>query len=189
MRITAFHCSVMALIFAVPTALLGLADWQQYYACAWLHPIKIKLWLTAVLFVLLALGAAIGARTRTGHAALFFIYLLSTATVSALGFYGADLVYKEKSPAAAGLRLGEKLYAAHCGGCRPGGGNTITPELPVLNSPQLKDAGTFSRFNRNPTRLDGSRGAMPAFPKEKISDEEMKQIYQFLTEVLSKQGG
>lgn len=189
MRITAFHCSVMALIFAVPTALLGLADWQQYYACAWLHPIKIKLWLTAVLFVLLALGAAVGARTRTGYAALLIIYLLSTATVSALGFFGADLVYTEKSPAAAELRQGEKLYASHCGGCHPNGGNIIVPDLPVLNSPQLINAETFSRFNRNPTRPDGSRGAMPAFPKEKILDDEMKQIYRYVTEELSKQGG
>jgi len=188
MRTTAFHCSVMALIFAVPTALLGLADWQHYYACAWLHPIKMKLWLTAVLLVLLAFGIAVGARTRTGYAALFITYLLIVATVSALGFYGANLVYTEKSPAAALFKQGEKLYAANCGGCHPNGGNTITPDLPVLNSPQLKDTETFTKFNRNPTKPDGTRGTMPAFPKEKLSDEDMIQIYQYVTAVLAKQG-
>ncbi|MEX1346310.1 MAG: DUF2231 domain-containing protein [Desulfobacterales bacterium] len=35
---TARHCSVLALIAAVPTALLGLMDWQHFYGGAILFP-------------------------------------------------------------------------------------------------------------------------------------------------------
>jgi uncharacterized membrane protein len=37
---TARHCSVLALIGPVPTALLGLMDWQHFYGGLLLFPIK-----------------------------------------------------------------------------------------------------------------------------------------------------
>lgn len=189
MRKTALHCAVLALIFAVPTVFLGVTDWQHYYASTWSQPIKIKIGMTAFLFALLIAGIILGARKKTGISDLFLIYLFCTLTVSALGFYGAQLVYAEKGPADAGVQQGEKLYAANCSGCHPNGGNTINPELPVLNSPQLKDANAFINFNRNPVKPDGSRGTMPAFPKDRLSDDDLKQIYQYVTGVLSKQQG
>ncbi len=185
MRKTAFHCTVLALIFAVPTAFLGVTDWQHYYAATWSNPIIIKIALTVVLFVLLVLGIVM--RKKTGYATLLAIYFLASLTVSALGYYGAQLVYAEKAPAATDLKKGEQLYTANCGGCHPNGGNTINPELPVLNSSKIKDVNTFIGFNRNPVKPDGSRGTMPAFPKDKLSDDDLKLIYQYVTGVLEKQ--
>lgn len=185
MKRTAFHCAVLALIFTVPSVFLGVTDWQHYYAATWSNPIIIKIALTVVLFVLLVLGIVM--RKKTGYAALLAIYFLASVTVSTLGYYGAQLVYAEKTPAGADLKKGEQLYTVNCGGCHPNGGNTINPELPVLNSSKIKDVNTFINFNRSPVKPDGSRGTMPAFPKDKLSDDDLKQIYQYVTGVLSKQ--
>ena len=40
---TARNCSVLALIAAVPTALLGIMDWLHFYGGSLLFPIKMKL--------------------------------------------------------------------------------------------------------------------------------------------------
>lgn len=74
---------------------------------------------------------------------------------------------------------GADLYAAHCGGCHADGGNVITPALPVAGSAKMKSLAAFTAFNRNPLKSDGTKGTMPAFPKDKISDAEMKLIYEY----------
>lgn len=186
MKKTAWHCIVLALIFAVPTAYLGVTDWQHFYASTWSHPIQIKVALTVALFVLLLAGAILAAREKTGYTQIVLIYLLGSLTVAALGFYGAQLVYAAKGPAGGDLKQGEKLYAANCGACHPNGGNAISPDLPVLNSPQMKDSNTFINFNRSPVKPDGSRGLMPAFAKDKLSDDDLRQIYQYVKGVLAK---
>ena len=76
---------------------------------------------------------------------------------------------------------GANLYAAHCGACHAGGGNIIDPALPVTGSSKMKSLAVFTAFNRNPLKPEGSKGTipMPAFPKDKISDAEMKLIYEY----------
>ena len=74
---------------------------------------------------------------------------------------------------------GADLYAANCGGCHADGGNVITPALPVTGSAKMKSLAAFAAFNRNPLKTDGTKGVMPAFPKDKISDAEMKLIYEY----------
>jgi len=74
---------------------------------------------------------------------------------------------------------GAALYAAHCGNCHADGGNVISPNLPVKGSSKMKDLATFTAFNRNPLKADGTKGTMPGFPKDKISDAEMKLIYEY----------
>jgi len=74
---------------------------------------------------------------------------------------------------------GANLYAVHCGACHAGGGNIITPALPVKGSSKMKSLAVFTAFNRNPLKADGSKGTMPSYPKDKISDEEMKLIYEY----------
>ncbi len=116
----------------------------------------------------------------------FFMYFLCLVSVIGIGYFGGSLVFPEHSLALPDqLQDGEKLYAAHCAGCHPRGGNVINASLPVVGSLQLKDLNTFTKYNRNPLRPDGSKGAMPAFPKEKISDREMKLIYQYSTKGLA----
>jgi cytochrome c6 len=112
------------------------------------------------------------------------IYAVCIAFVTALGILGGFLVFPGISPAAPDKpQDGEKLYTTHCGGCHPNGGNTITPDLPVIGSPKLKNPDIFAKFNRNPLKTDGSKGIMPAFANEKVSDQEMKQIYQYIVKM------
>jgi len=74
---------------------------------------------------------------------------------------------------------GTNLYAVHCGACHAQGGNIINPALPVTGSAKMKSLTIFTAYNRNPLKADGSKGVMPAFPKDKISDQEMKLIYDY----------
>lgn len=73
---------------------------------------------------------------------------------------------------------GATLYGDHCGACHPQGGTPMSPALPVVGSAKMKSLADFTAFNRNPLKADGSKGIMPAFPKDNISDEEMKLIYE-----------
>lgn len=117
----------------------------------------------------------------------FTIYLFFLVTVVGVGHFGGQMVLAQNSAAlSADLRNGEKLFTANCGGCHPNGGNVINSALPVVGSPQLKSQNTFIQFSRNPLRPDGSKGVMPAFQKEKISDQEMKQVYEYITKGLKQ---
>ena len=57
---TARHCVILALIVVVPTALLGIMDWQHFYGGAMLFPIKMKLVLACVLLIFLVLAVIFG---------------------------------------------------------------------------------------------------------------------------------
>jgi hypothetical protein len=86
---------------------------------------------------------------------------------------------------------GEEIYAGNCRSCHAQGGNTIYPNLPLRGSPQLADFSTFLAYIRNPTMPNGSRGPMPAFSPERISDDQAKDLYQYITTSLGSpaQGG
>jgi len=185
LQITAHHCIVLALIFLFPAAFIGFTDWQHFYAGVWSFPIKIKIILTGLLLIFLLAAVIMEIKKTGGLMGKSFVYLLCVSCVVGLGYFGSSLVYPETSLAMPDqLREGEKLYAANCASCHPGGGNVINPALPVVGSPQLKNLNTFTKYNRNPVKPDGSKGVMPAYPKEKISDDEMKLIYDYLTKGL-----
>lgn len=74
---------------------------------------------------------------------------------------------------------GATLYARHCGSCHAQGGNIINRALPVTGSDKMKSLDVFTAYNRKPLMADGSKGKMPAYPKDKISDEQMKKIYEY----------
>jgi uncharacterized membrane protein len=97
---TARHCAVLALIAAVPTALLGLMDWQHFYGGSLLFPIKMKLILAAILIVFLALAVIFGFFGETFSKLVISLYTLSLFSVIGLGYFGGELVYGTKTPAA-----------------------------------------------------------------------------------------
>jgi hypothetical protein len=86
---------------------------------------------------------------------------------------------------------GEEIFREDCRGCHAQGGNLINPNLPLRGSRELADFNTFLAYIRNPTMPNGSGGPMPAFAPERISDEEAKDLYQYLVAVLGSpaQGG
>ena len=69
------YCLILALIFLIPTALLGYMDWQYYYAGAWLFYIKMKLILAGVLLVLLSIGLIVTRKPEVNPIASLTIYL------------------------------------------------------------------------------------------------------------------
>ncbi|MEJ2670772.1 MAG: cytochrome c [Deltaproteobacteria bacterium] len=79
-----------------------------------------------------------------------------------------------------GASSGAGLFAEYCAACHPGGGNNITPNLPLRGAGQLQDFYTFRAFIRNPTMPNGAPGPMPAFSSGQISDQQMRKLYQYL---------
>jgi uncharacterized membrane protein len=89
---TALHCSVLALIFIIPTIVAGLLDWQHLYGGKFLPLIVVKMVLAVVLTGLLIYSIQLhrrGAETKK----LFLIYSLCLACAVGLGFSGGELVY------------------------------------------------------------------------------------------------
>ena len=183
----AHYCIVLALIFFFPAVFLGFTDWYHFYAGVLIFPIKMKIALTGALLIFLAAAVIVEIKKIGGPMIKFVIYLLCLVAVVGIGHYGGQLVFCQSDAASSGdIGQGEKLYTANCGGCHPNGRNVINSQLPVVGSPQLKNLDTFIKFNRNPLRPNGSKGVMPAFPKEKISDQEMKQVYEYITKGLKQ---
>ena len=105
------------------------------------------------------------------------IWFLFIFTIAGWVVFGDTIIF----PGGTALSApnGASLYATHCGACHPGGGDIINPALPVTGSAKMKSIAVFTAFNRNPLKADGSKGVMPAFPEDKISDQEMKLIYDY----------
>jgi mono/diheme cytochrome c family protein len=183
----AWYCMILALIWILPTIVTGLMDWKHFFAGILVFPFKMKFILAAMLVFFLIIGVSIGFRSGTESNSLIAIYALCLLTVAGLGFFGGELVYGNKPAAAISENLelekyqsGRALYAANCGGCHANGGNTIKPELPVKHSPKTADFQTFLAWVRNP------RAPMPAYPEEVLSDQQARDMYQYIVNVLNK---
>jgi uncharacterized membrane protein len=183
MGLTARHCFILAWLFWFPAVIFGLTDWQHFYAGAWIHPIKIKLILAGILFILLSIGILISRNPDTGPRGPLIIYILSFFCVVGLGWYGANMVFAGRTiPAAKEYKVGMEIFDANC---HPHGGNIITPNLTLAGAPELADFHDFIAYIRHPLMPDGSQGDMPAFPEKKISEQEAGQLYKYLVKVLT----
>ena len=122
---SARHCLVLAFLSWFPVVLFGLMDWLHFYRGAWLPPIKLKMALSGIFFILLLAAALFFKRQEELRSKVPLIfYTLCLFTVVLLGFFGAQLVYEEKTPTEAkAYAAGEKLFEANCVGCHPQGGN------------------------------------------------------------------
>ncbi len=183
----AYYCIVLAFIFLFPTAFLGYTDWWYFYAGVWSFPIKMKIGLTIALLFFLAIGIFMETINLGGPMSKYVVYFLCVVTVIGLGYFGGDLVFADRiAGMQEEIKNGEALYAINCGSCHPNGGNIITPSLPVINSSKLKNLDEFTNYSRNPRRPNGSPGAMPAISKEKLSDQQLRKIYQYIINSFAK---
>jgi uncharacterized membrane protein len=182
---SAYYTLVLALVFWLPTVAFGLMDWQRYYGGAWIFPIGAKMVLATVLFILLAIGAWIGYRERTRAGWLLPLYALCFLTVTVLGYFGGQLVYGGRTPGgSAEFRPGERVFDSNCSGCHAHGGNTILPNYPLRSAPELGRLDDFRTFIRNPRLPSGAKGPMPGFPPSKISEKQVRQLYDYITHVI-----
>jgi mono/diheme cytochrome c family protein len=197
LKLSAWHCALLAIVGVIPTALLGFMDWQEKYHGVWSSQIKVKIALAGVLFVLL-LAALLLQRRRTAAAdsattawrsprslASLVLYGVCFLLVVGLGLEGGDLVYGSAPASAAAVsdaagQAGQKLFADNCASCHPGGGNSVNAKYPLSRAPQAGSAQTFIAFLRDPAARDGSENQMPAFAAADISDQDANALYSYV---------
>jgi uncharacterized membrane protein len=188
LAITARHCISLALVGLVPAVLLGYMDWQYRYAGVWSFPIKMKIGLAVLLFFFLIIAATIGTRARVVSTGALAIYALCLLNVTALGYFGGELVFGRGSPTqeveAKEIRVSSEQFNKSCSACHPGGGNSFKANLPLKTAPQLADFSTFLSYLRNPKAREGSQTIMPPFPAVKLSEQEAREIYRYVAQVL-----
>jgi uncharacterized membrane protein len=178
------YCMILALLFTLPTIILGIMDWSHYYNDLWLHAIKVKIVLSGILLVLLGLGVFVGREGVRLRVLLVPIYTLSFLTVAVLGYYGSELVYGGRAAnIPASFAQAAAMYEANCGMCHPRGQSVMYPQLPLRNTPQLATIEQFMNQIRNPRLPDGSPGKMPPIPKDVVSDEQAWELYQYIVHV------
>ncbi len=187
---TAHHCIVLALIAFFPTVILGFTDWQYYYAGGWLFPIRMKLALVIILLILLVFALSAGYKAESVSRSALLLYTLCLMNVTALGYFGGELVFggrtTGKEVETVGVEVSAEQFGKSCSACHPGGGNSIKPQFPLREAPQLVNFETFLAYIRSPKARDGSQTVMPPFPSDKLSELQAREIYQYIVKVLEK---
>ncbi len=89
---TAYHCSVLALVFVGPVIAAGILDWLHLQQGEWNKYIIIKMILGAVLTFLLAVSVILKKKGASPTKMLLF-YFLCLACGGGLGYSGGQLVY------------------------------------------------------------------------------------------------
>ena len=182
---SARHCIILALIMAIPTILLGLMDWQQRFGGAYLFEIKMKLFLAGVLLFLLLVAVVYNALAADFTKINVVIYTLCLLTVIGLGYFGGELVYGTREPAAAETEdlavTGEQLFKQNCSACHltDSTATKLGPGLQGLfNNPKLPASGRpTSEENVRATIVNG-QGKMPPF--KHLDDSKMKALIDYL---------
>jgi uncharacterized membrane protein len=197
---SARHAFILALVFAVPTVILGIMDWIHFYNGAWLPAIKAKIILASILLILLTAGAILGRPGKAGSPVMLVIYILSFLTAVGLGYFGGNLVFGESTssaepprtdlPQLAGspedLQAGAAVFAANCQACHPKGDNVVVSSLPIKTSRRLASLDGFVAFIRDPKMPDGKPGEMPPFAKQDIDDAGAGRLYAYLVDMVKK---
>ncbi len=179
------YCLILAWLFILPTVFLGFMDWQHWYQGAWLLPILIKVCLASFLFLLLSLGMILIFIGREESKALLAIYFIAFFTVAGLGYFGGRLVFGGRAPAVdMRLEAGKRLFENNCMACHPNGGNAILPDHIIIGSDKLEDLHTFISLIRDPRLDNGQKGPMPDFSPQKISEDQARQLYEYLSRVM-----
>jgi uncharacterized membrane protein len=106
LKLTAWHCAMLAIVSIGPTVLFGYMDWQEKFNGEWLTPIIIKMVLAGALFfcllAALLLGRAQdwdrhGAETSPWRSprsiAALALYAVCTGIVVVIGYIGGSLIY------------------------------------------------------------------------------------------------
>ncbi len=90
---TAYHCVVVALVFVIPTMVLGIMDWQHFYQGEWSGPIITKFVLAGFFTLFLVVALVVARRENLHPAALWVVYGLCLVTAIGLGFTGGEIQY------------------------------------------------------------------------------------------------
>jgi uncharacterized membrane protein len=91
-RTTCLHCSILGLVFIIPTVIAGIFDWQHLYAGRLQALIILKMVLAVVLTGLLGYSVAVN-RKDAGANKLLLVYTFCLLCAIGLGFSGGQLIY------------------------------------------------------------------------------------------------
>ncbi len=178
---TPYYCLFLAFIWVFPTMLLGIMDWQYFYAGAWITPIKVKLIVTPILIVLLALGIFMGRKNGAVSLRMMPIYFLLVCAVTVLGYFGGELTFSGRTIEGPPQYLaGQQIYAVSCTACHPGGGNALQPDKPIVRSPLIQSQQVFQFWLRHPAT------PMPAFPESALPADQVQELYNYVANVIGK---
>jgi uncharacterized membrane protein len=187
--VSAQHCLILAWLFLFPSVFFGFLDWQHYYQGAWIFPIKIKIALSGILFLLLSAALILILKGLGESKIILAISAIAFATVVVLGYYGGQMVFADLAPAIPqDLRKGEKIYNEYCRACHPDGRNVFMPNIPIRGSGTLTNFQAFNDFIRHPRLASGAQGAMPNFHYQKISEREAKALYNYVKQTFGSGG-
>jgi mono/diheme cytochrome c family protein len=206
LKISAWHCAIIAIVGVVPTVVSGYMDWQEKYHGLWSSQIILKIIFAAALFLCLLVALLIG-RARPDDSrdaarpwrtprsiAVLVLYALSFFLVVGLGLEGGDLVYGSGPSASTAVAptdavsiAGQKIFADNCTSCHPGGGNSINSKYPLNKAPQLASQSAFVGYLRNPKPRDGSSTQMSAFGPSDISDADSASLYSYVVKAFPAQ--
>ena len=89
---TARHCSLLALVFALPTGVAGYFDWVYRYGGSMERAIQIKLVLAPLLFIVLTV-AAWQSRKPASAKTMCFLYGCALLCAIGLGFFVSVMNY------------------------------------------------------------------------------------------------
>jgi len=107
-------------------------------------------------------------RKKGGHIVrAVFLSLLAVILVGV--FTGVGMTQGKTGPAS-----GEQLFNVNCSACHAGGGNIVSPKMPLKGSPHLKAFAAFLPWIRKPVQ------PMPPFPPAKISDAQARKLYDYI---------
>jgi uncharacterized membrane protein len=184
---SAYHALTVGFVLLIPTVILGILDWQHYYAGAWVFPIQMKVALASLLFILLSITLIVGRNSKVHPATMMCLCTFCLFNVMGLGFFGGELVFADrKLGVTKDFQAGQNVFLNHCAGCHINGGNVFFPNMPLRSAPQLKSFETFLAFVRNPTLRNGKKGPMPNFTSGKLSDQQVRELHGYIVNKLAK---
>ncbi len=179
------YCMLIAVVSLVPTALFGYMDWQRFYAGGWLMPVKVKMVLASILLILTVASLVAGRWNDKTSVPLTGMYTLALFVVLGLGWFGGELAFSGRVPAAPPeFAVGQKLFRANCSGCHPYGTNIVAAHAELRGSDEYRDDQTFLRWIRDPRMDNGARGVMPPFAPSRSSDAQANELRKYIVEVM-----
>ena len=190
---TACHCTVLAALAAIPTAIMGYMDWQHFYGGASLTAIKMKMALAVILMVLLLAAASMGRNGARVSGKKLLVHFLGLLVVAGLGFLGGELVHGAKAGPTIGdpvvqqesdtgtLSAGERLFNQKCIFCHFTD-STATKVGPGLKGLFKKKKMTFSGWPMTPEsvrrQLQTPFKQMPPF--DSLTEEQIQALVDYL---------
>jgi mono/diheme cytochrome c family protein len=172
------YAMLAGLLFLIPTILAGVMDWKHYFSGGWIHPVRLKMGLAALLVILMLMAVFQGRKSEGPLGMQLVLYGFCLVTVVILGFLGAELVFKGRTPPAEPqFAAGQELFQANCSGCHPYGYNIVNPKH------LLWDNLRFTKFEYLRDWLRKPESPMPVFLPDHISESEARDLFDYCNAV------